>query len=71
MQREPAQTPPRSINLAPPDFLVMNGTAEGGRSRVPKKISLLAERTRTMPTRDVYNSVYKSVDNMVMACSDY
>lgn len=49
----------------------MNGTAEGGRSRVPKKISLLAERTRTMPTRDVYNSVYKSVDNMVMACSDY
>lgn len=23
---------PRSINLAPPDFLVMNGTAGGGRS---------------------------------------
>ncbi|SDH84113.1 Transposase InsO and inactivated derivatives [Variovorax sp. OV700] len=33
MQLEPAQQPPRSINLATPDFLVMNGTAEGGRSK--------------------------------------
>jgi hypothetical protein len=38
------QTPPRSINLATPDFLVMNGTARGRRSverqldarRIPK-----------------------------------
>jgi hypothetical protein len=32
MQLEPAQQPPRSINLATPDFLVTNGTAGGGRS---------------------------------------
>jgi hypothetical protein len=31
----PVQTPPRSINLATQDFLVMNGTAEGGRSVSP------------------------------------
>jgi hypothetical protein len=33
MQLDPLQTPPRSINLATPDFLVMNGTVRGGRSR--------------------------------------
>jgi hypothetical protein len=32
MQLDPLQTPPRSINLATPDFLVMNGTVRGGRS---------------------------------------
>jgi len=32
MQLKPAQPPSRSINLATPDFLVMNGTAGGGRS---------------------------------------
>ena len=31
---EPAHQPQRSINLATPDFLVMNGTAGGGRSTV-------------------------------------
>jgi hypothetical protein len=33
MQLDPLQTPPRSINLATPDFLVMNGTVRGGRSQ--------------------------------------
>lgn len=32
MQLDPAQRPPRSINLATLDFLVMNGTVGGGRS---------------------------------------
>ena len=32
MQLDPPQPPPRSINLATPDFLFMNGTATGGRS---------------------------------------
>jgi hypothetical protein len=32
MQLGPVQTPPRSTNLATPDFLVMNGMARGGRS---------------------------------------
>jgi hypothetical protein len=35
MQLDPLQTPPRSINLATPDFLVMNGTVRGGRSTGP------------------------------------
>jgi len=41
MQLGPVQTPPRSTNLATPDFLVMNGTARGGRSRFFSTLELV------------------------------
>jgi hypothetical protein len=42
MQLKPIQPPQKPFNLATPDFLVMNGMAEGGRSFVATLIVMQA-----------------------------
>ncbi|SDH85102.1 HTH-like domain-containing protein [Variovorax sp. OV700] len=53
MQLEPAQQPPRSINLATPDFLVMNGTAGGGRSAGRSQPRVQIDPSHGRPSRSM------------------
>ncbi len=48
---EQLERPTRSINFATPDFLVMNGMAEGGRSQTPSK----RKRAQTHRDHRLYN----------------
>ena len=54
MQLEPAHQPQRSINLATPDFLVMNGTARGGRSGLLKEAEILLSKAEKAGSADDY-----------------